>query len=228
MNSDGTINFNKLETDLNTAVEQDTRYQRENDAKFRAVEQKVGSYEEFKDIVAACHLRPLDKKDREGLHNRKQPWNPYADKKGKKALTTAGSQAAGVVKVPKNSHEFLQHWKQCGSDKSQKYCYLIKTGSTKLCEMFKAEISMGLLGDIIDVLCENWNAVDSSCIYEILCGLSTVKRFSLSLQFLSKNETEMLRKLFNKLEDTLGGIKDDVDKKSLIELKKVYGIMVES
>lgn len=30
------------------AVEQDQRYHRENDAKFRAVHQKVGSYEEFR------------------------------------------------------------------------------------------------------------------------------------------------------------------------------------
>ena len=35
----------------------------ENAAKFRAVEQKVGSYEEFKGIVDGCHLKPLDKKE---------------------------------------------------------------------------------------------------------------------------------------------------------------------
>ena len=66
MNADGVIDFKKLEKDLFAAVEEDARYQRENDAKFRAIEQKVGSYEEFKDIVAASHLRSLDKKDREG------------------------------------------------------------------------------------------------------------------------------------------------------------------
>jgi hypothetical protein len=67
MNKDGTIDFSKLEKQLLVAVEEDARYQRENDAKFRAVAQKVGSYEEFKDIVAASHLKPLDKKDTEGI-----------------------------------------------------------------------------------------------------------------------------------------------------------------
>ena len=67
MNKDDTIDFNKLERQLLVAVEEDARYQRENDAKFRAVAQKVGSYEEFKDIVAASHLKPLDKKDTEGI-----------------------------------------------------------------------------------------------------------------------------------------------------------------
>ena len=70
MNKDGTIDFSKLEKQLFVAVEEDARYQRENDAKFRAVAQKVGSYEEFKDIVAASHLKPLEKKDTEGILDR--------------------------------------------------------------------------------------------------------------------------------------------------------------
>ena len=45
---DDTMDFNKLEKELAMAVEQDQRYWRENDAKFRAVHQKVGSYEEFR------------------------------------------------------------------------------------------------------------------------------------------------------------------------------------
>lgn len=42
------INFNKLEKELMQAVEADARYWRENDAKIRAVTNKVASYEEFK------------------------------------------------------------------------------------------------------------------------------------------------------------------------------------
>ena len=42
------IDFNKLERDLNNAVEMDNRYWRENDAKFRAVNQKVANYDEFR------------------------------------------------------------------------------------------------------------------------------------------------------------------------------------
>ena len=35
----------------------------ENAAKFRAVEQHVGTYDEFKAIVDGCHLKPLDPKE---------------------------------------------------------------------------------------------------------------------------------------------------------------------
>ena len=42
------IDFSALERQLSSAVEADRRYHRENDAKLRAVSQKVGSYEEFR------------------------------------------------------------------------------------------------------------------------------------------------------------------------------------
>ena len=48
-------------------MEADEKYLRENDAKFRAVNQRVGSYEEFRDIVSAAHLKPLERKDITGL-----------------------------------------------------------------------------------------------------------------------------------------------------------------
>ena len=63
MSDEDGIDFRKLEKELALAVEADAKYVRENDAKFRAVEQRVGSYEEFRDIVNAAHLKPLERKD---------------------------------------------------------------------------------------------------------------------------------------------------------------------
>ena len=42
------VDFDKLEQELNAAVDADARYWRENDAKFRAIHQKVATYEEFR------------------------------------------------------------------------------------------------------------------------------------------------------------------------------------
>lgn len=67
MNEDEGIDFRKLEKELALAVEADEKYLRENDAKFRAVNQRVGSYEEFRDIVSVAHLKPLERKDITGL-----------------------------------------------------------------------------------------------------------------------------------------------------------------
>ena len=46
--TDDRIDFSKLEDELDAAVRADEKYWRENDAKFRAVAQKVDSYEEFR------------------------------------------------------------------------------------------------------------------------------------------------------------------------------------
>ena len=165
-----------------------------------------------------------------GLYTRKQPWNPYADRLSGKTSQTINNSAPGDVKIPKNCHEFLQQWRRCGHDKSEKYHYLMKIGGLKLCEIFKTEIAMGLLGEIIDILFENWNAVDSHSIYQILDKLSTVKRFSLSLQFLGNHQKEVLSKLLNKLEITQNNMKGELDskvninEKSIAMLKDIYGV----
>uniref|UniRef100_A0A665WPI3 Dynein attachment factor N-terminal domain-containing protein n=1 Tax=Echeneis naucrates TaxID=173247 RepID=A0A665WPI3_ECHNA len=69
------IDFPALERELQMAVESERRYQRQNEAKLRAVSQRVASYREFRDLVVSCHLKPLEKNDKDGAQ-RKQPWNP--------------------------------------------------------------------------------------------------------------------------------------------------------
>ncbi|KAM6904766.1 dynein axonemal assembly factor 19 [Xenentodon cancila] len=74
------INFSALERELQAAVESQRRYERENETKLRAVQQRV-SYDQFRDLVLASHLRPLDPRDKNG-ESRKQPWNPLAPSNG--------------------------------------------------------------------------------------------------------------------------------------------------
>ncbi|KAM7067767.1 dynein axonemal assembly factor 19 isoform 2-T2 [Molossus nigricans] len=68
------IDFKALEKELQAALTADEKYQRENAAKLRAVEQRVASYEEFRGIVLASHLKPLEQKDKIG-GRRTVPWN---------------------------------------------------------------------------------------------------------------------------------------------------------
>ncbi|XP_061568356.1 coiled-coil domain-containing protein 103 [Cololabis saira] len=70
------IDFAALEAELQTAVQNQQKYERENETKLRAVRQGV-SYEEFRNLVLASNLKPLDRKDKHG-GSRKQPWNPVA------------------------------------------------------------------------------------------------------------------------------------------------------
>ena len=45
---DDAVDFDKLEKELTDALAQEQRYWTENDAKFRAVDQKVATYDEFR------------------------------------------------------------------------------------------------------------------------------------------------------------------------------------
>uniref|UniRef100_A0A3Q4ACK2 Dynein attachment factor N-terminal domain-containing protein n=1 Tax=Mola mola TaxID=94237 RepID=A0A3Q4ACK2_MOLML len=69
------IDFSTLERELQGAIESERRHKRENKAKLSAIGQKVATYEQFRDLVLACHLKPMGKNDREG-GCRKPPWNP--------------------------------------------------------------------------------------------------------------------------------------------------------
>ncbi|EEB16835.1 conserved hypothetical protein [Pediculus humanus corporis] len=82
------INFDILEEELEKAIVADEKYQRENDAKFRAVEQKVATYDEFRDIVKASHLKPLEKTEKivdPNLSQKNVIWNSVAKKNYEKS-----------------------------------------------------------------------------------------------------------------------------------------------
>ena len=58
--SGGSIDLSRLERELTSALAADRKYSRENDAKFRAVNQKVATYEEFRYTrvpnIPQCHF----------------------------------------------------------------------------------------------------------------------------------------------------------------------------
>jgi hypothetical protein len=71
---DGVVDLSKLEASISVAVQEDERYKRENDAKFRAVAQKVQTYEEFEGIVKASHIKPITE-DITNLSLGRSTWN---------------------------------------------------------------------------------------------------------------------------------------------------------
>ena len=111
---DDDIDFNSLQNELDAAVAKDKRYQSQNDAKFRAINQKVGTYDEFRNIVEASHLTPLDKSDKIGGISY-QKWN-Y----GCNATAADKQQSEGVSKqpqfklnyFPRSYQEFLVNWRK--------------------------------------------------------------------------------------------------------------------
>nr|XP_033773826.1 coiled-coil domain-containing protein 103 [Geotrypetes seraphini]XP_033773827.1 coiled-coil domain-containing protein 103 [Geotrypetes seraphini]XP_033773828.1 coiled-coil domain-containing protein 103 [Geotrypetes seraphini]XP_033773829.1 coiled-coil domain-containing protein 103 [Geotrypetes seraphini]XP_033773830.1 coiled-coil domain-containing protein 103 [Geotrypetes seraphini] len=195
-----TFNFSALEKELQAALAADEKYQRENDAKFRAIHQKVASYEEFRDIVLASHLKPLKNKDKLG-GKRNQPWNSCVTPDSYQQ--DAGLEIAqGSSQKPETSAEFNRDWRRYLRNGTEKYEFLLHFGGENLHRIFQVDIGFGLLGEFILVLAENFQSKDYDTVFQILQNFSQTYRFSLNLDLLSKAEKESCRDLFKKLQST--------------------------
>ncbi|KAK6300110.1 hypothetical protein J4Q44_G00301430 [Coregonus suidteri] len=190
------INFSALEQELQSAVEADKKYQRENDAKFRALHQKVGTYEEFRplrDIVLASHLKPLDRKDKAGAP-RKQLWNALAstDKgQNQTSCDEIGLKPQLSEFQPKTASEFSRDWHRFGSENPEdKYSLLLSLGGEGLQDIFRAEVVFGLLGEFLVFLSSGLQPGDEATVIGVLEGLSKTPRFGLNMSFLSRAERE--------------------------------------
>ena len=106
--------------------------------------------------------------------------------------------------IPKNGQEFVQYWRRYLKSVGDQYTYLLSVGGENLSNIFKTEISFGLLGDIVKAL--EYHIVDSDvdAVVEILEGLGQTNRFSLSIQFLSSAEKDKMKTLFDKLNSMCG------------------------
>jgi len=84
-----------------------------------------------------------------------------------------------------------------------RYYYLLRVGSQLLGHIFRNEISFGLLGEIISVLNTNYSEDDGNEVVAMLQALSSVNRFSLSLQFLDESERTACSQLLQQLQETI-------------------------
>ncbi|KAJ8320493.1 hypothetical protein KUTeg_002080 [Tegillarca granosa] len=221
------MDFGKLEKELHAAITAEERYWRENDAKFRAVNQKVETYEEFRDIVLASHLKPLEKGDRmDAIKNFEQPWNIHASKVKDQSRTESTEIKQNTKSIPKDGQEFFRDWKRYYKTTEDQYKFLIQIGGEQLKKIFRAEISYGLLGDIIKALQEHFCDSDSLQVIEVLESLTHANRFSLSVQFLSSKEkshcVDVLKNLKTYFSDQ--GSTDMIDR--LLNLEKLYEVKI--
>ncbi|NXA19331.1 CC103 protein, partial [Ibidorhyncha struthersii] len=198
MEADGALDPAALERELRAAGAADERRERENDAKLRAVRQRVPTYEEFRNIVLASHLKPLEKKDKMGKR-RNVLWNPCA-------AHVKAPQASDVEipqeldQLPGTSAEFYRDWRRCLKSGKEKYQFLLELGGKALGRIFQADLGFGLLGEFLTVLAENACHEDRDAILQILQSLSGTKRFGLNVDLLSESEKESSSDLFRKLQ----------------------------
>ncbi|CAK6438239.1 unnamed protein product [Pipistrellus nathusii] len=193
------IDFKALEKELQAAVTADEKYRRENAAKFRAVEQRVASYEEFRGIVLASHLKPLERKDKAG-GKRTVPWNCHTTPRGSTQDETTEISQEKTPLQPQTSAEFYRDWRRYLRSGPERYQALLQLGGPKLGHLFQTDVGFGLLGELLTALADHVRPADRLAVLGILRSLAGTGRFALNLSLMSCAERASCRSLFQKLQ----------------------------
>uniref|UniRef100_A0A673MF01 Coiled-coil domain containing 103 n=1 Tax=Sinocyclocheilus rhinocerous TaxID=307959 RepID=A0A673MF01_9TELE len=183
MEKSDTINFSSLEKELQAALEADRKYQKENDVndtKITLVCLVTVLCYDFRDIVLASHLQPLDRKDISGAP-RKQPWNPVPFSTKHKSASSEKPQLSEIQ--PRSASEFIRDWRRFAESKA-------------LQEIFRTEVGLGLLGEFLLILSQ------------LLDVLSRTGCFGLNLSLLSQADQKTCEELFHKLQVAVGDSSD--------------------
>eukprot|EP00048_Salpingoeca_helianthica_P024380 m.31939 g.31939 ORF g.31939 m.31939 type:complete len:271 (+) comp9353_c0_seq1:101-913(+) len=224
---DGVIDLSKLEATISSAVQADERYKRENDAKFRAVAQKVQTYEEFEGIVKASHIKPISE-DITNLSLGRSTWNsttrPAASGPAPAGAAGAAPAAAATgVNAPStgtttalSERQFQIEWKKAATSED-KYALLSRVGAEGLHQLFPVEVGGCGLGAILQVFDATTTAATSETVAGLMMSLAKASRFSLMLDFLSDQETAATKSLLEKLAASL-------DADTLASLRATYRV----
>lgn len=224
------INFDKLEKEVQKAVKADEKYWRENSAKFRAIEQRVPTYEDFRQIVLASHLKPLDKGETLQTVQAQKNWNLLSTNNKDESEQIKTTNDCDITQInPKTNLEFMQIWRKIGLDEVKQWQFITNIGVQKLIDLFMTEINGEILGkflvlfnnklkqniDVDEIVYKN----DCEIIVNLLNGLHKCNRFDLNLMFLQKKEIESCKNLFECLIEFYSKIETSFNNIDIAQLK---------
>ncbi|CAF1112190.1 unnamed protein product [Adineta ricciae] len=197
------IDLRKLAKNFSDEKSKEDRHWQRNDAKFRAVHQRCATYDEFKQIVEAAHLRPLDRNETLTLERQPISWNQPATKSSALSSSTNTSAQSNfssfhqqiTFTAPKNITEFIQQWRRITDDMKLEYLSMI----SNLEHLFQADIPADLLHELPLLYQSNATEKNAELITNVLLSLSQSKRFELIKSFLTDKDKYELNLLFSRL-----------------------------
>ncbi|KAG1662650.1 Coiled-coil domain-containing protein 103 [Nymphon striatum] len=216
------IDFRQLEIEIHNIIEATEKYKRENDAKLRAMNQKVSTYEEFREIVNAAHLKPISTADKQ--KPAQKVWNSTLTSKNNTEISYPLPSAKFIMSeypIPSNGHEFEKYWRKLSTKTEfERFEFLKLIGGTTIAQIFKSEIIFSLHGEIISTLMafDSLYVTDFVMVVEILQAMTQAKRFNLTLQFLSAEDKIMCHNLFEKLWKSMGDKLQDLADSGISEI----------
>ena len=194
-----TLDLRKLAANFADEKSKDELYWQRNDAKFRAVHQRCANYDEFRQIVQAAHLRPLDRNETLNLEARSVAWNQAATKNQPSSVGSVSSEPSVPVVTslikPKNHTEFLQQWRRI--DDKNKIAFLHQLDNFQT--LFQTDVPPDLVYQLALLYDEESTENDAIMIIDLLIEISKSKRFELIKGFLSKENKCQIDLLFSRL-----------------------------
>ncbi|KAF3427514.1 hypothetical protein E2986_09553 [Frieseomelitta varia] len=236
------INYKNMELELLEALRADELYKLQNDAKLRAVEQKVPTYEDFRQLVNAAHLKPLKCDD---IKSRiKKCWNPIVHTNSLNTITSFDKvneiqqQSEDHSKIsskcddnafqnetPTTYAQFVQIWKTV-KDHKERFYYLKTLRYTLQKKIFQTEIPSSLFVEIIDTCFRNASLPDNiEFVVDILCTLSKCNRFYLTVSFMKQDEKGICTQLFRNLASA--ACQNETIKNTIESLALLYEVVLE-
>lgn len=190
------IDLRKLATNFTNEKFKEERYRQRNDAKFRAVHQRCSTYDEFKQIVEAAHLRPLDRNETLTLERQSISWNQLSTNNSSTEISlpveSKNTYQQKKFLVPKNSTEFIQQWRRVPNDMKLDYLHQLNNYDN----IFQTDIPADFLHELTLLYQLNPSYNDAELIVNILLNLTKSKRFELIKSFLTENDKLQLDRLF--------------------------------
>ena len=139
--------LNALQKDMLAALDADQKKEQLNDAKLRAVAQKV-EYEDFEKLVLGAHLRPVKPRSQKSADVSKpfagfvMPKYDGASSSSAKAPPRAAAAPAAPTTpaLPSSSSDFLRAWRRQCKTPAERYAYLRRLEPESMPLLFRAEL----------------------------------------------------------------------------------------
>jgi len=216
-----------MQRDMLGALDYDQKKQQVNDAKLRAVKQRV-EYDDFEKLVLGAHLKPIKPKTQHGVDTSK-PFDCFVLPKyeAKPAIGPAMPAAAAppAAALPKTSNEFLRIWRRQLKTPEERFAYIRKMEPESLPGIFRTELEPATFDGIIEALrvcvllpanaapdaAPDAAVADATWVEQWLLHTSRIPRFELTLDFAEKSTTTTISGLFALLERGTGEAAEPAD-----------------
>lgn len=165
LDDEGFIDASFLEKELQESLAFDVQYKQKDNMKKRACK-VAGSYDEFKEMVAASHLKTVTSKEVESLSHAKKGWqkaaakqdanaplilNQEKDKMNKEKSLQKGVVLAVASSLPRTAAEFERDFKR-QKNENDKLRYLIFVGLKRSKKVLTEGADTDLIESILQLL----------------------------------------------------------------------------